>query len=196
MGGALILAAGFSRRFGSDKRQHLISIGGDEKLPMACATARLYAQTFTNTVVVLRAEDAELESLLHREVPQVTTVFAADSHLGMGHSLAAGIRAVDGWPFVFVGLADMPFVRIASLIALQDRMVAQLATDANTAVIVQPSCDGRPGHPVGFSSDYFAQLSRLTGDKGAKALMVEAGERLQTLALDDPGVLQDLDQPE
>ena len=196
MGGALILAAGFSRRFGSDKRQHPISISADEQLPMACATTRLYAQVFINTVVVLRDKDAQLNSLLHRELPQVRTVAAADSHLGMGHSLAAGITAVNDWDYVFVGLADMPYVRTDSLLALKDRMDALLEAHANSPVIVQPTCNGVPGHPVGFSRDYFARMSGLTGDSGAKALIANAGSSLHRLALEDPGTLEDLDRPE
>ena len=196
IGGALILAAGFSRRFGSDKRQHPISISAAQQLPMACATARLYAQVFSNTVVVLRAEDPKLNNLLHAQVPQVRTVAAADSHLGMGHSLAAGIAAVADWQYAFVGLADMPFVHIDSLCALKDCMHTHLEADAQSPVIVQPTCNGTPGHPVGFSRDYFEQMSRLTGDSGARDLMANAGDRLHRLALEDPGTLEDLDRPE
>ena len=144
----------------------------------------------------MRGEDAELKSLLNSELPQVQTVSAADSHLGMGHSLATGIRAVDGWQYAFVGLADMPFINVDSLIALKSSMLKHLEADADSAVILQPTCNGIPGHPVGFSYGCFSELGKLSGDRGAKALIAEAGNRLQRVELGDPGVLQDLDRPE
>ena len=51
--GALIVAAGFSRRFGSDKRRYVIADGD----PLLLATVKAYSEVFPNVAVVLRHDD-------------------------------------------------------------------------------------------------------------------------------------------
>jgi len=49
---------------------------------------------------------------------------------------------------------------------------------------------------VGFASRWFDSLITLTGDAGAREL-VRSNARLRTLcAVDDPGILQDVDAPD
>jgi molybdenum cofactor cytidylyltransferase len=196
LNGAVILAAGFSSRFGSDKRLHSISVNAGDPIPMACATAGLYLQAFTSTVVVLRANDQAMESRLREMFPDIQTVTAVDSELGMGHSLAAGIAAVADWEYAFVGLADMPFVREETLAQLNDRMTQQLNADPQSPAIIQPVCAGQSGHPVGFSHHYFSALMELRGDQGARQVVKNARHQLLEVAVDDDGVLKDLDRPD
>lgn len=193
MSGALLLGAGFSRRFGSDKRRHLVTLPDGSRVPMLCATAGLYARVFVETVVVVRVGDEDLSTLLARQAG-VRTVVAADAAGGMGHSLAAGIRAVSGWSYAFVGLGDMPFVRPETLRELRTTMERCLA-DGQRSCILQPWHDGRPGHPVGFGAPHFAALAALTGDEGARRVLRDAHHDLVRLEVDDPGVLQDVDEP-
>ena len=163
---------------------------------MLCATTRTYTAVFPRTCVVLRGEDDGLQALLERELPVVKTVIAANAHLGMGHSLAAGIAAISDWQHVFVALADMPFVRRDSLETLQSCMNKALARAPEDPVIIQPEYRGTPGHPVGFSQHFFTELKKLTGDRGARQVINSATKtQLTRIRLDDPGILQDLDQP-
>ena len=196
MSGALILAAGFSRRFGGDKRLHQISCDDGQQRPMICATIRRYRQVFEETRVVLRAEDQDVRALLQKNFPGLPTITAAESHLGMGHSLAAGISAVSGWRYAFIGLADMPFVEQTTLAQLKQTISDRLDRHPEQPVIVVPVCSNQSGHPVGFSAHLFAQLERSSGDQGAKTIIREAGDALCRVPVNDPGVLQDVDQPD
>jgi molybdenum cofactor cytidylyltransferase len=109
----------------------------------------------------------------------------------MGHSLAAGIRSIGNqWRYVCIGLADMPFVRAESLIALRSTYLAGPADG-----IVQPVFDDRPGHPVIFGERYFQEMARLSGDAGARAVIRSHSARLEKVPVDDPGVVQDIDLP-
>jgi molybdenum cofactor cytidylyltransferase len=182
LAGAVLLAAGFSRRFGSDKRRHPLPNGES----LLDASVALYAAAFERLVVVLRPED----DLLAAVPAAVRVVRCADAHLGMGHSLACGARAAEGWSQVFVALADMPWVRAETLRALQATL-AEAPADA----IVQPVYQGKPGHPVGFGATHLPALTRMSGDAGARELLATAGDRLVRVPVDDPGVLQDLDTP-
>jgi len=193
LSGAILLGAGFSRRFGSDKRQHRVTLPDGSAAPMLAATAAIYVEAFDETVVVLRAEDDALRTALGH-LPHLRTVVAARATLGMGHSLAAGIRAAAGWDYAFVGLGDMPFVSLATLTLLRGAMEDGLGR-GNRGLIVMPVHAGRPGHPVGFAATYFPALATLTGDAGAREVVTGAAGEVLRLEVSDAGVLQDLDEP-
>jgi molybdenum cofactor cytidylyltransferase len=52
---------------------------------------------------------------------------------------------------------------------------------------------GRYGHPVGFGRGFGPSLMTLAGEKGAKRLF--QGAAVKELAVDDAGVLWDVDVP-
>lgn len=189
-GGAVLLAAGFSRRFGSDKRRHRLPDG----TPLLTASVHLYASVFPGLIVVLRPEDGALATQLRPDIPGTGpgVVLCPEAWRGMGHSLACGARAASaaGWRYVFVALADMAWVDPATL-----RRLVSVMEAGDDATIVQPCHDGVPGHPVGFGAGYFSELQALTGDAGARAVLRNAGDRLRRVEVDDPGVLEDLDSP-
>jgi molybdenum cofactor cytidylyltransferase len=188
-GGAVLLAAGFSRRFGSDKRRHRLTGGAS----LLGASVRLYGAAFHRLIVVLRPEDDDLAddiATAASSLENLQVVRCADAHLGMGHSLACGARAAAGWRHLFVTLADMPWVRAETLRRLREALLA-----APPQAIVQPVHHATSGHPVGFGAHHLAALTRLTGDTGARAVVERAREHLIPIDVDDPGVLRDLDTP-
>lgn len=189
--GALIVAAGFSRRFGSDKRRHTIATGD----PLLLATVKVYNSVFPTVAVVLRSDDGalaqELVSGLGHRPPVI--VATGQAHLGMGHSLADGVRAVSSWDYLFVALGDMPFVQEQTLRELRQHMSD--GRRRGDALIVRPQCGGANGHPVGFSCEYFGELMSLTGDQGARTVLAAHAEEVEDIETNDRGVLTDLDQP-
>ncbi|MCZ6617638.1 MAG: nucleotidyltransferase family protein [Gammaproteobacteria bacterium] len=181
-GGVIILAAGFARRFGSDKRRYRLP-GGKTLLH---ATYSRYRAAFANVTVVVREEDQALIA----ELGSPDTVIAQDADLGMGHSLASGVRAKNDWDYLFVALGDMPYVSADTLTALERTLAS-----ASNGTIVVPVYRGRSGHPVGFTRAHYAELARLEGDNGARSVLAAAGKNIVKLTVDDEGVLRDLDQP-
>lgn len=163
---------------------------------MICATIRRYLQVFPDTRVVLRAEDQDMQTLLMSTYPDLKTITATQSHLGMGHSLSAGISALRNWRYAFIALADMPFIQPQTLLALKQAITDRLEQHPDNPVIVQPFYREQPGHPVGFSQHLFDQLQNSRGDTGAKAIIRSAGESLCRISVADQGVLQDIDQPD
>jgi molybdenum cofactor cytidylyltransferase len=176
--GCVVLAAGSSRRFGSDKRRFMLP-GGSTLLEQTLATVRM---VFARRVLVLRAEDKELAAH-YRDDWQI--VLATDASMGMGHSLAAALPALTGWPGAVIALADMAWVQPQSFVAVE----AALRPD----LLVVPYHNGERGNPVGIGSDYFGQLANPQGDSGARQLFGEFRDKVIRLELDDPGILQDLD---
>ncbi|EJJ0548281.1 NTP transferase domain-containing protein [Cronobacter sakazakii] len=109
---------------------------------------------------------------------------------GMGESIALGVKATPdaaGW-LILPG--DLPLITAASL--------QRVAQALNEKPVVVPYYQQRHGHPVGFRREYFDSLTLLTGDEGAKAVVqaARACADVFSLALNDPGIVQDIDVPE
>lgn len=189
--GALIIAAGFSRRFGSDKR--LFKMKDDE--PLLIASLRPYRSVFPNVAVVVRSSDSELTQLiaarLGRQLPIIVPTNQAQ--LGMAASIADGVRALANWDYLFLGLGDMPYVRSETLAVLKAEM--DRARSEHAPRIVVPIHGDAAGHPVGFSREFFAELIALTGDRGARSVIDAHATVVRWIAVDDPGVVTDIDQP-
>ena len=177
---ALLLAAGFSRRFGADKRLHPV-----DGRPMIARAAARYLEQFQTLFAVLRPGDEAIGALL--EPLGAVPVFAREAAQGMGRSLAAGIEAIGERAHVVVGLADMPFVAAGTLRRLRGML--------GPGRIVRPMYRGAPGHPVGFSQDYFGELRQLRGDRGAKEVVARHPDALVQWWEADSGVVRDIDVP-
>lgn len=178
----ILLAAGRASRFGSDKRLHLLAEG----TPMAVASARKLCAVCDQVVAVVSPGSDALVSLLAAEGIESTVAEAAA--LGIGHSLAAGVRATPQAAAWLVALADMPFIAASSY----ERVTAALRQGASIAA---PTLHGRRGHPVGFSHAWYAQLANLSGDEGARAILAAAGAAIVLCEVDDENILRDVDTP-
>ncbi len=180
----LLLAAGRSSRFGSDKRRATVAEGTQLlQLSVVC-----YRQTGLDLVLCLsaRSGDDELESRF--SVPGVRVLRCDAAEQGMGGTLAQGVQACPPAPGIFVALGDMPLVREDTLRALEEAF----ATDR----IVVPYCRGRRGHPVLFGRDYYDALATLGGDRGASSLLAEKPGACTAIEVRDPGIFTDVDRSE
>jgi molybdenum cofactor cytidylyltransferase len=183
----ILLAAGYSKRFGSNKLLQALPPGSPEAgVPIALAAARRLLEARPDSIAVVRPRAQKLAALLRNA--GCNTVVCKGAAEGMGTSLAAGVRAAadaEGW---VVALADMPFIRPDTI-----RTVVQ--TVAAGAGIAAPAYRGRRGHPVGFGRSYFEQLASLHGDDGARELLSRHAVSVALCETDDPGVLRDIDKP-
>ena len=185
--GVVILAAGLGERFGHDKR--LASIGPQAE-PMLLATIRSVRASGMPFVVVLRPGDhlwqQELDGM------EVDWVASPEAHLGMGHSLAAGVHATQHWDGWLIALADMPYIQPATY----QRVAEALNQHKIVRPVLQRSGNPLNGHPVGFSRSYAWALIQCQGDEGARRLLADNPQDVYLLPLGDEGIVQDIDQPE
>ena len=105
---------------------------------------------------------------------------------GMGDSIACGVAATpdaQGW---LILPADLPLIQASTLQA-----VAQ-ALQSHTVVV--PFYLGKQGHPVGFQAACGKALQKLTGDEGARAVVMQ--HTFLKLSVMDEGAVLDVDTPE
>lgn len=181
---AVLLAAGRGSRFdASGARNKLLSALPDGRLVCVAAAQALRA-ALPRVVAVVSPAQAEVAERLREAGCEVTV--CPDAARGMGHSLAWGVRQSADAAAWLIALADMPFLRAETVRRLLDQ-----AGPAERIVV--PTLGGRRGHPVLFGGSHGPALMALQGDRGARSLL--AGHPVIELAVDDPGVLRDVDTP-
>ena len=179
----IILAAGFSRRFGEDDKL-FADLGGETLLSR---TLSLYpADLFNERKLVIKPDDAAALELANAHgFEGVLNESAAN---GMGTSIAAGVRSLQAKTGVMIALADMPFVKPITIKSLVSAFEA-----ASGAAIIAPNYDNKIGHPKVFSSDFFDELIHLDDDEGGRSLVAHHQGCLTCIQVEDEGVIRDVD---
>jgi len=179
----ILLAAGASKRFGSDKLMHPLA----GQTPVALAALANLRAAIPHVLAVVRPGASMLENRLSEA--GATVILCARADEGMGASLATAVAAsgdVAGW---VIALADMPYIRPETI-----RNIA--ASLAAGAAIVAPAYHGERGHPVGLSSQFRRQLEALRGDEGARSILRLNAGSVTLIDVDDPGICRDIDTPD
>ena len=187
--GALLLAAGQSRRFGRDKRSARLPNGAT----VAAETLHHLSAAFDAIHVVLRDNDSDafIESLTI-EAPNAGFSRCQDAHLGMGHSLAHGVAQVVKWDCLAVCLADMPFIQARTY----RQLIESFKAKAESRAILVPTYRSKRGHPVLFGSENFRAMQLLQGDEGAKRVLKAQASNVRFVEIDDAAILRDIDHPD
>lgn len=185
--GALLLAAGQSRRMGRLNKL-LAEVDG---APMVVHAARALLASRSGPVIVVLGHDPEkVETALAGL--DVSFIRNSDFAQGLSTSLRAGLSAlpdhVDG---AVVALGDMPGVMPADIDALIDAF-----DPAAGRTICLPVHDGKRGNPVLWARRYFADMGTVSGDVGARHLIGENADQVFEVPRENRGVLIDLDTPE
>lgn len=183
---AIILAAGAARRMGGPLKQ-VMDWHGRPLLTAVLATLR--AAGLTDLTVVLGCRAAEVRAACDLAAVRVVENPAWEE--GMLSSLRAGLAALpDSAPGVLVTLADLPGLQPATV-----RAVLQAWQAAPERLVVAAHA-GRRGHPVVFPRDLFPEIMRHDWPDGPRGLRRAHAARELPVAVDDPGCLRDIDDPE
>ena len=181
--GAVVPAAGLSRRMGREKI--LLPFGGSTMLETVLA--RLAEANVSQIVVVLRPDFPEAEEAARRAGAEVAVNPHPENE--MLFSIRLGVarisRAVDA---VFVWPADHPAVARGTL----ERLVA--AGSRETAVL--PVYEGRRGHPALVGARLLEEITKIPPNEGLRFLWRNRADAVEELAVDDPGVVENLDDRE
>ncbi|WP_369856031.1 NTP transferase domain-containing protein [Candidatus Thalassolituus haligoni] len=182
----VVMAAGYSSRFGAgDKRMARWPATGRTLLG---ETIHQLRQVLADVVVVIRPDD-QPQSL---GIPDDSDIIRArHAEQGLGASIADALGAIQAsatWSqrhSLALMLGDMP--------TIQPTSVRQLLQRASRQHIVRPTYQGRPGHPVVFGRAYWPALRQLPAASGARQVIQQHLSHVLHIAVDDPGVVQDID---
>jgi molybdenum cofactor cytidylyltransferase len=184
--GGIVLAAGLSRRMGTNKL--LTKVRGK---PMVRLAAEAALGSDAGPVIVVTGNEHEgVEAVLcdlHLE-----TVNNPDFARGLSTSLKRGLNALpedcDG---AVVMLADMPDVGSA----LVDKLIAAFDPSEGRAICI-PTWNGQRGNPVVWAKRFFPEMLAIEGDMGARQLIGQYEELVCEVEVEDDAPLTDLDTPE
>jgi len=178
---ALVLAAGFSKRYGEDKRL-------SSSDPMIMQTLKSIYTCFEDIYLVHRAHDPELLECIKDY--KVNCIAAPPVDYSLGTSISAGIAYIEkdkDFSVCAVFLADMPYIR--------KNTICDLLKQSDEMHIVRPSYKGNYGHPVLFGKNFFSYLSELNGKKGAYSVIEIHSHALRSIEVNDQGSVLDIDHP-
>ncbi|MGL4576242.1 MAG: nucleotidyltransferase family protein [Burkholderiaceae bacterium] len=181
----LLLAAGKSERWRA-------AGGAGHKLDAALGDSTVFAHALTRAI----ASGCEVRVAISKSTPPTVTAMCRMLNIttlmctgGMGDVIAQAVRQTfsdSGW---LIAPADMPCIRKTTYAAL----VRALTQPGGNAIIAAPFSGEQRGHPVGFATSVRNDLIALTGDTGARSVLER--HAVTRIAVDDPGILLDIDSP-
>jgi molybdenum cofactor cytidylyltransferase len=181
----LVLAAGEGRRFGGPKQ--LARLNGRPLIEHALA-AMLAVPAVDPVVIVLGAHAERIQS--EADLRGAEVIVCTDWADGQSASLKAGAAALGEVEAAVITLADQPFITPQVIAGVLDQRGRHLA--------VRATYDGRPGHPVLLERRLLDHVRELSGDTGARDLLIgdhvrvwECGRLCDPTDIDTPERLQE-----
>lgn len=180
--GVVLLAAGRSERFGSNKL--LANLDGR---PLVChaleamraaPAARLCVVTGSDGIAALACEYGY--AVIRNDLPQ----------LGQSHSVRLGVRAMQDMDAVLLLVGDQPMLTGASL----SRLVQAFAESEKGIACLRD--ETHMGNPAVFAAKYYPELLALSGDRGAKGILRTHEHDLLVVDCVQSGELADADTPQ
>ena len=175
--GGLVLAAGAATRFGEPKQ--LAELDGSPLLEHSLRA--ITAAPVERVVVVLGSSAPEIVSSvnLHGAEPTVCSRWEE----GQSASLACGLSELADCEAVVVTLGDQP--------RMSPEAISRVIDARNGAAAVRATYGGEPGHPVLLERVLFEALRDVSGDRGARNLLLSTN--VLEVSCDDLGGGEDVD---
>ncbi len=179
----IYLAAGNSRRFGSNKL--LYELDGKS----------LYRHLL-DRLVSLCTRHTDWEVIVVTQYPQIydevragkiCAVFSPDSHKGASYSIRAGLEAAADAQACTFFVADQPCFTEESAEAFLEYM------ERNRAELGCVTCGHQTGNPAWFSRNYFPELMELKEDQGGRKVLKKHPDQILYFPILDAGELKDVD---
>lgn len=178
----IMMAAGDSRRFSDNKL--LTPVGG---VPMYQYTLNWVSALRPDAAVVVTQYDEIFQYAVSKNMAAVRN---PDSALGVSHTIHLGLRACPKTDAYLFTVCDQPFLKLSTV----ESMLASWKASAKGMASLR--CEGRPGNPCVFSSDYLPGLFGLTGDTGGRAVIKRSPEDVFYYDIKDLNELKDIDTRE
>lgn len=180
----LILAAGVSARMGRAKQ--LMPFGGRPML--GAVISRYLAAACVRRVLVVVNPSAPVITRTLSEYP-VQFVPNPFTERGMFSSVQAGLRAAGQLDELLIGLCDQP-----SLSPYSIARIVRVAKESGKEIVI-PTFGGRGGHPIFVCKRFVPEILSMPVTLTLKRFVAAHRNKTLRVALNDAGVVQDLDDP-
>ena len=183
----IMLAAGNSRRFGSNKLMYEV-----DGVPMYQRTLRMLQKAAeripdSRIVVVTQPQYSEIIDVVKETGAEV--LFNPKPERGIASSMQIGLEIAKDADACFFTVSDQPWLTAETIIALYDAFQSENKGMACTV------WGEKTGNPCIFSKKYYRKLMEITGDKGGKQIIKRYPEDVTYLKISDERELQDVDVP-
>lgn len=181
---AIILAAGSSRRMGSQKL--LLPFG--QSTIIETVVDNVLNSSIDHVMVVLGASQREVQDILGNKAVQFC--YNKEHEKGMLSSVICGVGALpDDSESALIFLGDQPGIPPSVTNAVIDAYSEELFG------IVIPVHNYRRGHPLLVDMKYRKEIEHLDLEEGLKSLRHHFPEDVLEVEVDEPGILVDIDTP-
>lgn len=188
--GAIILAAGLSRRMGKPKLFLPFLNTPLIHYPVALAVG----QKFDPIIVVGGMYIQQLQMELNEYSKRISIVYNSNYEKGMSSSLKAGIDSLnEEVDATFIFLGDQPFVSedvVEKLIQVYEE------NKDKGAKIVRPRYSSKVGHPILFDKSLFSEFKSLSGDEGGKSIIKANEDKVIYVDFENVKLNLDIDTPQ
>ncbi len=186
--GAVVLAAGSSRRFGAHNKL-LADVNG---VPLIQRVVSAISASEVEQIVVVTGHDAD--AIATALAGNTVSLVHNDLHeQGIAGSIRTGIGNIDAaMDGALVCLGDMPETEPL----LINRLIYRFAANDRRHIVCPVLPDGSRRNPVLWPRRFFPQLRELSGDSGAKQLICDLVADVQTVHVATAKVFMDIDTPD
>jgi molybdenum cofactor cytidylyltransferase len=184
---ALLPAAGASRRMGRPKL--LLPVDGR---PMVAGVVEALRGGGVREIVLVTAPGDEALQTWARQ-NGVTVAINPDPGRGMLSTIQEGVAALAGnleGEILLVSPADLPHLKADTVAGLLRKMIE------TGAPLAHPTYHGQRGHPLAIAPWLVPEIATLDRNIGLKQLRDRHEAELLEIAVEDAGVVQDVDTPE
>jgi molybdenum cofactor cytidylyltransferase len=186
---AVILAAGESRRMGSQNKL-LLQIGSEVLIRKFVKSV---CESAADAVLVVLGHEAEkIKAVLQDQALRFVKNTCYEK--GMTTSIQSGVNAASLESVgLMICLADLPFAETSDF----NRLI-QAFTDfrrTESSLIIVPVFQGQRGNPVLFSAEFRDKLLAHNG-KGCKGIVSKYPQSVREVSMENDNLLRDIDTPE
>jgi molybdenum cofactor cytidylyltransferase len=183
--GAIILAAGESKRMGKPK---LLLPFGDKTIVETVVTNVIQSKA-DEALVVLGADPEKIEEKI-KDLPVTITV---NPHYkkGMLSSVQWGFNAIpENIQGVLICLGDQPSIPPS----VMDKVIESFKSSKKGIIV--PAFNKNRGHPVLIDVKYRKEIEDLSPDVGLRGIVYNHPRDTMEVEVDTPAVLRDIDNPD
>lgn len=183
--GAIILAAGLSKRMGQPKL--LLSLKGK---PLFRYPLEQAIRTKLNPICLIGGQHIKIFQEKSADLKNVKYIHNPNYDKGMSTSIKIGIeKMIDRTDATFIFLADQPFVPDLVIEAMMEQY--RIGTR-----IVRPKYQDNYGHPILIDKSLYDEFLMLDGDQGGKVVIKKYENDTRIQSFDSFIWGQDIDTPE